>query len=63
MDKDKKKKDWPGEEQRPLTQPLAQNPSCLQITCKFNAAKHSTLCIVFESVQGKYCYFLLGKYI
>lgn len=39
-----KRKCWTEEEQRPLTQAVAlQNPSCLQIICKFNAAKHSRL--------------------
>ncbi len=56
-----KRKCWSGEKQTPLTQAVAlQNPSCLQIICKFNAAKHSVrslymyLCIVLESVQWKY---------
>lgn len=44
------KKKWSGEDQRPLTQALAQNPSCLQITCKFNAAKHSYLRVCKESI-------------
>ncbi len=53
-----KRKCWSGEEQTPLTQAVAlQNPSCLQIICKFNAANHSVwslymyLCIVLLCVR------------